>query len=127
MPCKIFSPAGQVLIRNGRPTAALGLPTGSGRDQAIADIAQQWAEKDPTAAAAYAAALSPGETKDLVITAIARQLTSSDPQTALSWIEKLPDESTRQKALETCVAAVERNRSEDSSGVCSAQQHGRYT
>ena len=91
--------------------AALGLPTGSGRDQAIADIAQQWAEKDPTAAAAYAAALSPGETKDLVITAIAQQLTSSDPQTALSWIEKLPDESMRQKALETCVAAVERNRS----------------
>jgi hypothetical protein len=62
-----------------------------------------------------------------VITAIARQLTSSDPQAALSWIEKLPDESTRQKALETCVAAVERDRSADSSGVCSAQHHGRYT
>jgi len=64
--------------------AALGLPTDSGRDQAITDIAQQWAEKDPTAAEAYAAALPPGETKDLMITAIARQLTSSHPQTALN-------------------------------------------
>jgi hypothetical protein len=48
-----------VLIRNGA-NAALGLPTGSARDQAIADIAQQWAEKDVRAALAWTEKLGDG-------------------------------------------------------------------
>ena len=63
-----------------------------------------WAQKYPDAVAAYVAALASGEMKELAVAAITRELAGSDPQMALSWIEKLPDETVRQGALEPLVS-----------------------
>jgi hypothetical protein len=71
------------------------LPEGQAKSQALVQISYRWAAADPRAAAAYAAR----EKDPVALEVVAGKWAESDPQSALGWLEALPADERRDRAV----------------------------
>ncbi|BCU78346.1 hypothetical protein llg_30610 [Luteolibacter sp. LG18] len=62
-------------------------------------IASQWFEQDPDAAAQWATALPEGSTRDNTVQSLVYSWCNSDPDGASKWINSMPDGKTRDNAV----------------------------
>ncbi len=67
-------------------------------------IANNWAMKDPKAAAEWAMQLSEGEARDTALVAVAKKWYLTEPNAALQWITQLPNRDNALSAIATASA-----------------------
>ncbi|HEY1582135.1 MAG TPA: hypothetical protein VGF73_03435, partial [Chthoniobacterales bacterium] len=77
---------------------AVGLPPGSGHDNAIQIVASTWGGQDPEAAFAWAGALPPGQAHDNAVQTILANWAGKDPQHAATIASSLPPGPMRDRA-----------------------------
>ncbi len=81
-------------------TWANGLPAGETRQRAMAEVIQEWADKDAVAAGQYLQQLGNSPEFDRARQDYAMRVVRNDPEGALAWVQAITDEQRRSEATQ---------------------------
>ncbi|WP_035606698.1 hypothetical protein [Haloferula sp. BvORR071] len=86
-----------------------GSASGSALQSATADLATEWAGRDPQQTAAWVGRLPAGTAAESGATALVTNWSSHDPAAAANWIASLPDGGVKDAAIQPLVGAILQN------------------
>jgi hypothetical protein len=100
-----------VVLAETDPARAASLISATGQpgkesEIAVVQIVQRWAQKSPTAAAAWAAQFPAGEVRSAALDAAVFQWSRRDPAAAVGWIQGIQDPTLRQEAQHAMATAI---------------------